>query len=282
MQQTGDAVTLHLSLSTRVRAGRVDKLLRLRKGHTALYCQHVLSGMHGKMNFGHHALLKFPEEPGSGIVSTSRILLGQVFPGEFENPAQGGYSSLKAGAEFKRLDRVPSAGGGFADVSRYPARRGFEDLLMVVHEAQPNFAWTAITFPRQRYVWFALKDPRVLRSTVFWISNGGRHYAPWNGRHTGVLGLEDVTSYFHCGLAESARANPVSDKGFATCLTLHRSAPQVVNYIMSVAAIPRGFDQVKTITSSPGGVVLQAASGMQTRVPLDPTFLQSPCLVTRP
>ena len=89
---------------------------------------------------------------------------------------------------------------------------------MVVHEATPDFAWTAVTFPAQRYVWFALKDPRVLRSTVLWHSNGGRHYPPWNGRHVNVLGMEDVTTYFHFGLAESARPNSISRRGFPTCL----------------------------------------------------------------
>jgi hypothetical protein len=51
---------------------------------------------------------------------------------------------------------------------------------MVAHEATPEFAWTAVIFPEQRYVWFALKNPRLLRS------NGGRHYAPWHGRHVSV------------------------------------------------------------------------------------------------
>ncbi|MDD5351002.1 MAG: hypothetical protein PHQ12_12390 [Chthoniobacteraceae bacterium] len=275
LKEDAAACTLHLSLATRVRAGRVDKFIQLRKGHTALYCRDILSGMSGKMDFGHHAILRFPEEPGSGTVSTSRILYGQVYPGVFENPEQGGYSSLKAGAEFKRLDRVPAAVGGFADVSRYPARRGFEDLLMAVHEARPDFAWTAVTFPRQRYAWFALKDPRVLRSTVLWLSNGGRHYAPWSGRHTGIMGLEDVTAYFHYGIAQSARPNPVSKRGFPTSLSLRPAHPLTVNYIMAVAAIPRGFDRVKNILPGAGWVELQSAAGPRVRVPLDTAFLQA-------
>jgi len=266
---------LHLSLETKVRPGRVDKTLRLRQGETAVYCRHVLSNMSGKMNLGHHATLKFPDAAGSGLIDTSPISFAQVLPTVFEKPAERGYSSLKPGAVFSSLDQVPAADGTVADLSRYPARRGFEDLVMVVHEATPDFAWTAVTFPAQRYVWFALKDPRVLRSTVLWISNGGRHYPPWSGRHVNVMGLEDVTSYFHYGIAESVRPNPVSRRGIATHLTLQADAPLAVNYIMAVAAIPRGWGRVKAITPDSHGVTLHPDKGHAVHVPLDSNFLYS-------
>ena len=213
---------LHLRLRTKIRPGQVDKRIWLVDGQNTIYSQHVVSGMTGPMNLGHHAMLKFPEAPGSGLVSTSRFLYGQVFPQAFELPENGGYSWLKPGAEFKSLERVPALNGGTADLTRYPARRGFEDLVMLVSDADLPFAWTAVAFPKERYVWFALKDPRILRETIFWLSNGGRHYPPWNSRHVNVMGLEEVTSYFHSGLAESARTNPISKKGFPTCLALQR------------------------------------------------------------
>jgi hypothetical protein len=266
---------LHLSLKTKIRSGRVDKMIRLRRGETALYCRHVISGMSGKMNLGHHATLKFPDTPGSGLIDTSPISFAQVLPVPFENPDQRGYSSLKPGALFSRLDQVPALDGTMADLGRYPARRGYEDLVMAVHEATPEFAWTAVTFPKERYVWFALKDPRVLRSTTMWISNGGRHYPPWNGRHVNVMGLEDVTSYFHRGLADSAQPNPISKRGIPTHLTLKKSTPLVVNYIMAVAALPRKWGRVKSITPGPHGVTLRSIAGKDIVVPLDFNFLYS-------
>jgi hypothetical protein len=268
-----DETELHLSVQIKVRPGRVDKTLRLRRGETAVYCRHVISGMAGRMNLGHHATLKFPDAPGSGLIDTSPISFAQVLPVAFEQPAKGGYTSLKSGALFTRLDQVPALDGTMADLGRYPARRGFEDLVMVVHEAAPDFAWTAVTFPAEGYVWFALKDPRVLRSTVMWISNGGRHYAPWNGRHVSVMGLEDVTSYFHLGLAESAWPNPVSKRGIATHLTLKSSQPLTVNYIMGVAPIPARWGRVKSITSGSSGVALHSDRGRAVLAPLDVGFL---------
>jgi len=267
---------LHLSLRTKVRKGCVDKFVRLRCGETALYCRHVLSGMSGRMSYGHHAILKFPDAPGSGLISMSPISHAQVLPERFEDPAKGGYQSLKIGATFTRLDRVPALDGSLADLSSYPARRGFEDLVMIAHEAAPDFAWTAVTFPKERYVWFALKDPRVLRSTVFWISNGGRHYAPWSGRHISRMGLEDVTSYFHLGLAASAEPNAFSKRGIATCAELKPFPPLVVNYIMGVAEIPAKWGPVKSIVRTPHGVTLQSARGRDVLAPLDVSFLYAP------
>jgi hypothetical protein len=268
---------LHLSLQTKVRPGRVDKRIWLVDGQNTVYSQHVVSGMSGPMNLGHHAMLKFPDTPGSGLLSTSRFVYGQVFPHVFELPENRGYSWLKQGAEFTSLEKVPTLNGETADLTRYPARRGFEDLVMMVSDAELPFAWTAVAFPKERYVWFALKDPRVLHETVFWLSNGGRHYPPWSSRHVNVMGLEEVTSNFHLGLAESARKNPISRKGLPTCLTLDPRKPLVVPYIMGVAAIPAGFDRVASIQAVPGkqAIRLQSTSGKQASAAVDLNFLQA-------
>lgn len=275
LKKTDDRTCLHLSLRPKVRKGRVDKRITLIDGHNALYCQHVISQMSGPMSFGHHAMILFPDEPGSGVISTSPIKYGQVYYEPAENPAEGGYSILKPGAEIKNLARVPTITGETADLTRYPARRGFEDLIQILSDPKASLAWTAVTFPKQRYVWFGLKDPRVLGGTIFWISNGGRHYAPWNGRHVNVVGLEEVTSYFHPGLAESAQKNPFTKKGFKTTVQLTPSKPLVVNYMMAVASIPAGFDQVKRITLAGNKATLVAKSGKRVETPIDTTFLAS-------
>lgn len=267
--------SLHLSLRTRIRQGRIDKRIFLVDGETTLYSEHVVSGMQGPINPGHHAMLRFPNAPGSGVVSTSRFVYGQVLPGPFESAENGGYSCLRPGAEFKSLSRVPTATGGTADLSRFPARRGFEDLVLLVSDASEPFAWTAVTFPQERFVWFALKDPEVLRETVIWISNGGRHYPPWSGRHTGVMGLEEVTAYFHLGLAESARPNPLSRRGFPTCVLMSPTKPFTVRYIMGVSAVPAGFDRVIAVDADlkRHSVTLHAASGKKARASVRVDFL---------
>ncbi|MEI7730901.1 MAG: hypothetical protein WCO56_15105 [Verrucomicrobiota bacterium] len=265
---------LHLTLDTKTRPGHVDKVLFLREGHPAVYCRHVLSGFKGPMALGHHAMLRFPETPGSGLISTSRFVYGQVFPGQFENPAQGGYSCLKAGATFTSLNKVPLATGGNADLTVYPARQGFEDLVMIVSDPKLPFAWTTVTFPKEGYLWFALKNPRILRNTVFWISNRGRHYHPWNGRHVNVMGIEDVTANFHYGLAESANPNPLAHKGLPTAIQLKPDEPFSIPYILGVAAIPTGFDRVATVKADPHGLLFTAKNGKTAHAPVVLDFLE--------
>lgn len=276
IEETERRVALHLALHPRTRRGQVDKYISLVPGQLAVYSRHVVSGMDGPTSLGHHAMLRFPDRPHSGVVSTSPFILGQVPPERVENPEARGYSMLKPGAEFRSLDAVPTITGDLTDLSRYPARRGYEDLAMVISDPDVPFAWTAVTFPRERYAWFALKDPRVLRSTLFWLSNGGRHYPPWNGRHLNVLGLEEVTSYFHYGLAESVQINPLSSLGHATSLLLHPDRPLIVNYIMAVTPVPAGFDRVVSIEVIPDdaeGVRLTCAAGKTVDVPLNLEFL---------
>ncbi|MEM8556349.1 MAG: hypothetical protein AAGG50_00760 [Bacteroidota bacterium] len=274
LEQTDDRTTLHLSLDTAVRPGRVTKTVTLVDGHAALYQRHTLDGMTGPMSFGHHAMLRFPDREESGLVSTSDFAWGQTSPRPVEVPAQRGYSLLEPGARFESLDAVPTLRGTTADLSRYPARRGYEDLVLLAAPPEATFGWTAVAFPQEGYVWFTLKDPRVLRQTILWISNGGRHYAPWNGRHVNVLGLEEVTSYFHFGLAESAAANPVSEAGFPTSVVLD-GEPFPISCITGIAPIPPYFDHVATIDphASRDAVTLTARSGRSVEVPIDVAFL---------
>jgi hypothetical protein len=171
--QAGDALTLHAHLTTNVRPGRIDKRLTVREGHTAVYCEHLLQGYRGSMPSGDPSVRRLSEEEGAGRVSVGGWAWGQVLPMPFELPAQRGYSSLETGARFRSLDRVPLAVGGFADLSRYPARKGFEDLVMLVGAGKGAFGWSAVAFPDQRYVFLQVKNPRILRHTVLWHSHGG-------------------------------------------------------------------------------------------------------------
>lgn len=271
-ERTADRLTLHAKLPLRARAGTVDKFLTLLEGQPVVYQRHIVTAR-GPMPVGHHAMLKFPDAPGSGVISTSRFVAGQVFPGNFESPENRGYQALKHGAAFSSLERVPLLQGGTTDLTQYPARRGYDDLVMLTADPKLPFAWNAVTFPHERYVYFALRDPRVMRHTLLWNSNGGRHYPPWNGRHVSVLGIEDTTSYFHLGLAESVKPNPVSRRGAPTVLNFNPKKPVAINYVIGVAEIPKGFDRVKEIRRVEQGIELIAASGKRVRSAVEMEFL---------
>ncbi|MEI8314258.1 MAG: hypothetical protein WCG79_02290 [Verrucomicrobiota bacterium] len=274
LAHNGNDTTLHLSLRTRVRAGRVDKRITLRAGQTAVYQEHIISGMTGPMNPGHHATLQFPDRPGAGRVSTSACVHRQVYVEPVGVPEQQAYSLLKPGAVFRDLRSVPTNTGAVADLSRYPARRGFEDIAILVADPKLKVAWSAVAFPEEGYVWFTLRDPHMLPATLLWMSNGGRYSAPWNGRHMNVMGVEDVTGFFHTGLAGSAISNALSKRGITTCHKLRPDKPFAVRYIMAVAAIPRRFERVKDIIVAPGNVTLVGEGGVKVSTPLDSAFLK--------
>lgn len=274
-RRSAGKTTLHLRMKTRVRRMTVDREISVAEKHWAVYSRTVVRGAEGPMSFGHHATLKLPDYPGSGVLSTSPIHFGQVAPLPVELPEGKGYSILKPDARFRRLDRVPTITGEIADLSRYPARRGFEDIAILVAKPGRSFAWTAVTYPEEGYVWFSLKDSRVLRQTLLWMSNGGRHFPPWNGRHVNVLGLEEITSYFHYGLAESAAPNPLSAAGFPTTAMLDLLKPLTINTIMAVAPVPKGFDKVHRIepADQAGHVCLVSSGGKRVTVVLDWEFI---------
>ncbi|HRK30604.1 MAG TPA: hypothetical protein PLD59_05950, partial [Tepidisphaeraceae bacterium] len=272
---TRRATTIACSMATKVRKGRVDKQIELRHGEHTIYQRHTISNMTGPMCLGHHAMLRFPDVAGSGVLSVSPFKLGQTWLQLVERPEDRGYSMLKPAAEFTSLECVPTVFGDNTDLARYPARRGYEDLVLLAADDTLPFAWSAVVFPTERYVWFSVRDPKILASTVLWLSNGGRHYPPSNGRHVNVLGIEDVTSFFHPGLAESAADNPLTRRGIKTTLSLNPRKPLVVNHIMAVADLPQGFDRVADIVPGDGSVTLVSRNGTSMKVPLDLSWLRS-------
>jgi hypothetical protein len=268
-----ETTSLHLQLKTKVRPGVIDKRITLHAGHRAIYCEHTLTGFSGPMSLGTHPCLKVPGPEGSARISVGGWDWGQVLPVAFEEPSVGGYSSLKPGARFQSLAAVPLANGGTADLTRYPARSGFDDLVMLMGKPGRAFGWSAVTFPKEGWALLQLKNSEVLRHTILWHSNGGRHYAPWNGRHRNVLGLEETTSYFHFGQAESAKSNPLSKAGYPTTIKLSAKKPLRVPHIFAVAAIPSGFDIVADVQTTEGGILVTAKNGRTVTMPLDTGFL---------
>ena len=272
--------TLTLTLDTKVRPGKITKELSLVPGHPVVYSRHVIEGFAGPAPLGHHATLAMPEDEGSMAVSVSPFRLGMTCPGVFSDPANGEYQSLASGEIFTDLARVPSRWKQPAEVdcSRFPARRGYADLITMIADEKvlaSRPGWTAAVNTKDHWVWFALRDPTVLPATVFWIENHGRHGVPWNGRNN-CLGLEDVCAYFAEGLVPSTAPNILSQQGIRTAVELDAKQPTEIRYIQGVARVPAGFDRVKMIDfSKPGQISLVAESAATVTVPVRHDFVLS-------
>jgi hypothetical protein len=273
--RVGGVTTLRLQFETKVRPGKVTKELSLIEGQNVVYTREVIEGFAGPAPLGHHATLTMPETEGVVHLATSAIKFGMTNPTVFSDPAKREYQSFAIGAQIKSLKQVPLIfkDAPDADASRLPARRGFADLLQLCN-AEGEIAWTTATRVDEGWVWFALKDPQVLNSTVMWIENHGRHGAPWNGRNN-CLGLEDVCAYFAEGLVPSATPNLLNKNGVRTVITLTADKPTAINYIQGVAKVPAGFEEVGTMEFAPGRIVLVSPKGVKVIVPVRHEFLKT-------
>ena len=269
-----DARSLTLALSASDSGATVEKSLTIRPGHHAVYAEHRIANLAGDFNYGNHPVLDLSGLPeGAGRITTSPFRWASVFPGAFANPAAGKTQALLESAEFTDLRQVRLAAGGTTDLTRYPARSGNEDLVMMVNvpatPAQP-FAWSAAVF--DGWLWFSLKNPADFPATLLWLSNGGRTAAPWLGRHCGRLGIEEVCSHFCNGL-ELSRTNPLASHGIPTVRRFSKDQAVSLRVIQAVALVPERFGAVTRISPGAGEtVIIGGDSGAEISVACDWKF----------
>ena len=122
--------------------------------------------------------------------------------------------------------------------------------MLVNEEASKEqpFAWTAAVL--DGCVWFSLKNPADFPATLFWISNGGRREAPWDGRHLGRLGLEEGCSHFADNVT-SSREDRLGGENIPTTRSFSRDEVVSLRIVQAVTAIPADFGAVVSIV--PGG-----------------------------
>ena len=249
---------------------KITKHVRLKSGQRAVFHEHIIEGLQGRYSYGHHTVLEFPHK-GSFALNTSAFDWGQVNPEPFGNPAAGSYSCLQAGAKFMNLGDVQLATGGNTSLQTFPAREGYDDLVMVVKRSE-KLAWTAVTL--DGYIWFTLKLPAQLPATLLWFSHGGRHAAPWFGRHRFRLGIHEVHNYFADGL-EAARRNPLCMEGISTVHRFNPACPTSIRLIQAVHPVASSFGQVASIEPVEGKDEVQVTNiqGQSLAVPLSWNFL---------
>lgn len=259
-------------LDAKVMGARVTKRVEVRPGEAMVYERHMLDGGHGRLPLGQHAMLH--ADPPLRLAFSRWIRAGTP-PEPVETPPAG-RSILAYPQDIADLTRARLADGGTADLTRYPFAEGHEDIWSLASDPDLPFAWTAATCSEASWVWFALKNPRVLPETLVWMSHGGRRYAPWNGRHTHCIGLEEVCSYFHLGHAASIADNPFSRCGIPTAATLRPNGSVVVPYMFGLAATPPGFGVVARIDEEDGGVILADVEGHEAFAACDVSFVTNP------
>jgi hypothetical protein len=263
--------SLRLVMDATDSGARVCKNIHTRPGQYAIYLEHQISKLAGDFSYGTHPILDFTDlADGAGRVTVSPFHWASVYPGPFSNPDDGETQSLTEGAVFTDLREVPLAAGGTTNLTHYPAREGNDDLVMLSHPpatAEQPFAWTAVVF--EQFVWISLKNPADFPSTLLWMSNGGRTAPPWNTRHLGRMGIEDVCSYFAEGV-ERSRLNLLAAQGVATTRNFRTDVATILRTIQAVAVAPKDFGAVHSIApSGEAAVRIVSESGNEITIPLE-------------
>ena len=114
----------------------------------------------------------------------------------------------------------------------------------------------------------------MLPVTMLWFSNGGRDYAPWNGRHIGVVGIEDGCAPGVGGEAAAGRPNAVAAEGVATGLPLSEGRRHAIRHVTGAVPRPDGWTEIVDISATGDRLVITDGAGRQLQLPWRGDFLK--------
>jgi len=119
----------------------------------------------------------------------------------------------------------------------------------------------------------SLKDPGDFPLTVLWFSNGGRFYTPWNGRHAGVLGVEEACSDFLRGHRSSVMPNALTQAGVATALALRPDGSVAARNVIGAVPLPASRSPIADLVAQDRDLAIACEDGTRFIVPFNTAFL---------
>ncbi len=242
---------IELQLDKKIMGASVRKIISIVEDHPVIYEEHIFSGGEGELPVGHHLMLK---ADSLLKLSFSHWVFGGTPPYPVESNPKLGRSLLKYPQEFDDLTNVNLATGNKVDLSNYPVLEKSEEILMLIADDKLPFSWSAVVNNNEGWLLFAIKYPRVLRNTILWLSNEGRDYPPFSRRHKNVIGIEEVTGFYHLGHKASISANYLKEKGYPTSIELNREKEFKIKYLFGVLPVTSGFGKVRLIEPYKDGI----------------------------
>jgi len=242
----------------------VEKHLKITSRAPLIYQRHLINGGEGQFPLAHHTMTSMKQ--GGRIFFSPKLFA--VTP---ENPIVEGRHLLRYPAQSHDLNRFPSVENNNIDLSFYPTKTGHEDFIILIDKPNESLAWTAIIRSYEKDIFFVLKDPRVLPTSMLWFSNGGRLDAPWNGRHTGVLGIEDgyPGSYVGArGLHMMRHAN------IEAYISLAPQETKCIKHIIGCVPCPENWQTITGISVRGNKLIIKEKEGKYLLLDIDPTFFE--------
>ncbi|GAA5069386.1 hypothetical protein N0B44_00790 [Roseibacterium beibuensis] len=258
-----DVAHATLRLKARPRGTKITKRVQLVE--SALLQTHVVEGGAGEVTLAHHPMSRMAEGGRLSFSPKRAALTDPVaqYPGH----------NLWSLNQLRGDLHLDCEDGSQWDLHHYPARHRVEDFTILVEARGAKLGWTALIRQAEDDMLIVIKEARVLPVTMLWISNGGRDFAPWNGRHTGVIGIEDGIANGTMGLRAAMAENRLTALGVPTTVSL--GPRHVIRHAMLSLPRPPGWVEIAALSITRGTLTLTERSGARVDIPFMEGFFPS-------
>ena len=214
----------------------VIKELSLSDNHPFVYQRHLFIGGSGALPVSNHAMVSVPN---GAKLSFSRKRWWETLGEPLETTR--GRSPPRLSQARRGCGRIPRGGRWHGELCiAIPWGERHEDFVSGIEDPGSALGWTAVVRPTEGDLFLSLRNPRSLPMTMLWHSNGGRDYAPWNGRHLGCLGVEEGAVLPVLGLSSSETPDPLTAAGQPALVTLDPMGTTDVRHILGAIRWPSG------------------------------------------
>ena len=259
------ADTMRFELDAPFMGAVFRKVLTLGTDAPLLYQEHEIVGGSGRLSAAHHPMVRL-ETTGRFATSAKSTAIAA------DPPLEPGRNRLLAGGQVHDIGAFPGADGGTVDLTRLPIGDAHEDFVSLVEAPGHDIGWTAVLRDSENDIVFLLKDPNILPLTMLWHSNAGRDYAPWNGRHRGVLGIEDGRAAGGDGHRAATEDNRFTRLGVPTAFELAPGQTIRIPHVIGAVVRPEGWNTIAGIAVSGDRLVITGPDGDRIAMPFRAGF----------
>jgi hypothetical protein len=266
MQDAQGGVAVDFGLDSSLLGADILKRITLKSGHPVVYQSHRFMGGEGAIPFAHHPMIRVDDD---ARLSTSPKQFGMTSALPVESDPALGRSLLMYPQEFDNLSSVRAVDGRIVNLRNLPSPEGYEDVVHLFEQNNSEFGWAAVVARANGFVFFTVRNPRVMPATTLWLSNAGRDYPPFSGRHRNVVGIEDGCHFLAQGYLASVAHNTLNVRGIATALRLNPNGETEVKHAFGAFPMPNGWSEVADVRYAEGHLHFHDVSGGAVAIAFD-------------